>query len=132
MSRGLARRVLYIEDNPVNLRLMERILSRRPGIIFCGSFDAEEGLKSARELKPDLILLDLHLPGISGEKLLLQLKADPRLQKIPVIIVTADASSNRSEQLLAKGAAAFVTKPFHIDSILSVIEHHLYTPSDCA
>jgi len=79
------------------------------------------GLELARRLRPDLILLDLHLDDLNGEKLLLQLQADPITRAIPVVVVSADAMVETVERLQAAGAARFLTKPFALGELLTVV-----------
>jgi hypothetical protein len=75
--------LLYIEDNPLNLRLVERVLAERPAIRFLAAMQGAQGLKLARENHPDVILLDLHLPDISGQDVFNQILADPSLRDTP-------------------------------------------------
>src|SRR6185295_17309205 len=81
--------VLYIEDNTSNIRLMSRLLRNRPAITLLHGADGQTGLRLAREHRPDVILLDLHLPDMSGEEVLRQLWGDPLLRAIPVIVLSA-------------------------------------------
>jgi CheY-like chemotaxis protein len=80
------------------------------------------GLELAREHRPDLILLDLHLPDMGGPEVLQRLAGDPRTSAIPVVVLTADGTSGRAEQLTALGAHAFLTKPFHVMDFLEVVD----------
>lgn len=113
--------VLYIEDNPSNVRLVEQVfaLSSELGLMTAG--DGQRGVAMARELRPDLILLDLHLPDMSGEQVLAALRADEQLASTPVIIVSADASPVRARRLQAAGANGYLTKPFDIDQLLAAV-----------
>jgi PAS domain S-box-containing protein len=117
--------VLYVEDNQSNLRLVERILARRPHIKLLSAMDGALGLELARRHDPALILLDLHLPGIDGEEVLKHLKADERTARIPVVVVSADATDSRVERLLAGGAEAFLTKPLQVTRFMSVVDNTL-------
>jgi CheY-like chemotaxis protein len=83
------------------------------------------GLELAYQHRPDLILLDLHLPGIQGEKLLDRLKADARTRDIPVVVVSADATPARIKQLLASGAHAYLAKPLNIPDLLETVDEVL-------
>jgi PAS domain S-box-containing protein len=117
--------VLYIEDNPSNIRLIERLLTRRPGIRLLIARDGGEGLRVAAEHAPDLILLDLHLPDMSGRDVLASLVADDRTSAIPVVIVSADATTAQSERLLQFGARAYLTKPILLSAFLEMVDRHL-------
>ncbi len=117
--------VLYIEDNPSNRQLLERILALRPDIHLLTATDGPAGLALARESRPDLILLDLHLPGMPGDAVLRELRADPATAGIPVVVLTADASPGRESRLLALGAQSFLTKPVDIAQLLQVLDQVL-------
>jgi PAS domain S-box-containing protein len=114
--------VLYVEDNKSNLRLVERILAKRPQIKLLSAMDGPLGVELARQHEPSLILLDLHLPGMDGEEVLKQLKADDRTSGIPVVVVSADATNSRVERLLAGGANAFLTKPIQVTRFMSIVD----------
>jgi signal transduction histidine kinase/ActR/RegA family two-component response regulator/HPt (histidine-containing phosphotransfer) domain-containing protein len=120
--------VLYIEDNPSNVRLVEKIfgLSSDLGLHVAG--DGSSGVALARELHPDLVLLDLHLPDIPGEQALAALRGDHELADTPVIIVSADASPVQAKRLLAAGANGYLTKPFDIDQLLAAVRTRATPP----
>ena len=80
------------------------------------------GLDLARERRPDLILLDLHLPDLPGDALLQALKEDERTREIPVIMVSADATPTQIQRLLGLGAKAYLTKPLEIPALLQVVD----------
>ena len=103
--------VLYIEDNPSNMALMKRIAETRQGVQLIGAPQARLGLDLARVHRPDLILLDLHLPDMPGHEVLEQLRRDPDTKAIPVVIVSADATPEQMDRLLSSGAQSYVTKP---------------------
>jgi PAS domain S-box-containing protein len=117
--------VLYIEDNRSNVRLMERILERRPGVRLIHAIDGHTGLSRAAAQRPDLIFLDLHLPDMSGEQVLDRLWQDGALRAIPVAILSADASADQSRRLRASGAVAYLTKPLEIREVLRLIDERL-------
>lgn len=117
--------VLYIEDNPSNTVLVESALSMRPHIRFISAVQGQLGLELARDHQPALILLDLHLPDISGEKVLAALQADPRTAATPVIVVSADATKSRIRELLAAGAHDYITKPLVIKDFLETVDDAL-------
>jgi CheY-like chemotaxis protein len=117
--------VLYIEDNPANLRLIERLLGSRPDIRLITAMHGSSGLELAAKHHPDLILLDLNLPDMAGEEVQSRLLASEWLREVPLVIVSADASSKQSERHLGLGAAAYLTKPFDVKKLLGVIDHLL-------
>jgi CheY-like chemotaxis protein len=116
------RSLLYIEDTDANVRLVEEILTRRPSIKLLPAMIGSLGLELAREHRPDLILLDLHLPDINGAELLEELRSDARTMDIPVVILTADATQRQLDRLLAAGARAYLTKPIGVVELLQVID----------
>jgi len=114
--------VLYIEDNVANLRLVEQVLSRRPQTTLLPAMQGQLGLELAREHRPDLILLDLHLPDVPGDEVLQRLLEDPRTRGIPVVILSADATPGHVERLLAAGAEAYLTKPLDVRQLLALVD----------
>jgi CheY-like chemotaxis protein/anti-sigma regulatory factor (Ser/Thr protein kinase) len=120
-------RLLYIEDNLANLSLVEAILLSRPKWVALPALQGEIGLELAREHVPDLILLDLHLPDISGEEVLRRLRSDPRTASIPIAVITADATRTTIERLRSAGADAYLTKPLEVDEFLDTLGRLLST-----
>jgi PAS domain S-box-containing protein len=114
--------VLYIEDNPSNTVLVQSAFGLRPHIKLITAVQGQLGLDLAREHQPDLVLLDLHLPDMDGEDVLAALQADARTAAIPVIVVSADATLRRIEDLLAAGAQDYVTKPLVIKDFLRRVD----------
>jgi hypothetical protein len=108
------RSLLYIEDNTVALRLMQKVIAKWPGLELRGAPTAEIGIALAHAEPPDLILMDINLPGMDGYEALAQLKADPVTAHIPVIAVTANAMKGDHERAQAAGFAAYLTKPIDI------------------
>ena len=118
------RRVLYIEDTAANVRVIEGVLERRPGVQLLSAMFGRLGLELAREHHPDLIVLDLHLPDVPGEWVLAELQDDPETRDIPVIVLSADATRER-EQMLVAGASAYLTNPIDLLRLLDVFDRHL-------
>jgi CheY-like chemotaxis protein len=116
--------VLYIADNEPNITLATRVLSRRPGVMLVVARDGSQGLDMARQVPPDLVLLDLNLPGdVTGEDVLQRLRDDQRTASIPVVIVSADAT--REDTLRAAGATGYLIKPYAISDLLRIIDEEL-------
>jgi CheY-like chemotaxis protein len=124
-TAGPTATVLYIEDNTSNTALVESALSLRPHIRFISAVQGQLGLELAREHQPDLVLLDLHLPDMSGEAVLAGLMGDERTASTPVIVVSADATKNRIRDLLAAGARDYITKPLVIRDFLTAVDNAL-------
>jgi len=114
--------ILYIEDNLSNLKLIERLFERRPQVRLLSTMQATQGIELARQHLPALILLDLHLPDMGGEEALRRLRADPLTKQIPVIVVSADATSSNTRRLLQAGAFDYLTKPLDMARFLDVID----------
>ncbi|HLZ68780.1 MAG TPA: PAS domain S-box protein [Dehalococcoidia bacterium] len=118
---GRTQRVLYIEDNLSNLELVEQILERWPGVGSLAAMQGRLGLDLAFQHRPDVILLDLHLPDMNGLDVLQVLKANPETAAIPVVILSADATPGQVERLLTAGAHAYLTKPLDVAEFLTVV-----------
>lgn len=114
--------VLYIEDNDSNVHLIEHLLRLRPGWRLLHAGLGGLGVELAVAHSPDLVLLDLHLPDIPGEEVLVALKSDPRTAAIPVVILTADARVGQLRQLVEAGAYRFLTKPVDVAEILDLLD----------
>jgi signal transduction histidine kinase len=125
---GVSGTVLYVEDNPSNVRLMQVVLSKRPGITMLHAPDGETGLVMLRERRPDLVFLDLHLPKLGGEEVLRRVWEDPELRRIPVVVLTADATPDQMRRLLASGATAYLTKPVDVRDVFSILDLVLNPP----
>jgi len=119
------RTILYIEDNISNLRLVESILGRRPGFTVLSAMQGRVGVDLARDHRPDLILLDRHLPDISGEQVFRLLQDDPRTRPIPVVVLSADAIVGGMQSLLRAGVRAYLTKPLDVRRLLELIDETL-------
>lgn len=137
-SDGLASRpalrdgmltLLYIEDNEPNVRVIESILTLRPEWRIIHAGQGGLGIELAKAHKPDLLLLDLHLPDRPGADVLAALKGDPDTRTVPVVIVTADATSGTPSRLLQSGAESTLTKPFELADLLSILDAHAIPPS---
>jgi putative two-component system response regulator len=123
------RLILFVDDDP-ELRRLARVSLERAGYGYAGAADGREGLRLARELYPNLILLDYMMPGISGKEVFVTLATsdDERLRRTPVVMLTAK-HDNRDEQreLLELGMAAYLCKPFGHHELLNVIDNVLIT-----
>jgi CheY-like chemotaxis protein len=114
--------VLYIEDDPVNFTLVERILEFRPALKLMHARTGGDGVDLAQAHQPKLILLDLNLPDMHGSEVLRQLQGEPATAKVPVVVLSADATPSQIERLLTAGARNYLTKPFDIDPFLAVVD----------
>ena len=114
--------VLYAEDMVENLRLVEQILKQRPSITLLPAMLAGVTLDLARQHHPDMILLDLRLPDMPGEEVLSRLRADARTRDIPVVILSADATRQRMDQLRTEGVVDYLTKPIDVRGLLHTLD----------
>lgn len=114
--------VLYIEDDPVNFMLVERILEFRPALKLMHARCGQTGVELAQAHRPKLILLDLNLPDIHGSEVLRRLQNEAVTAKVPVVVLSADATPSQIERLLTAGARNYLTKPFDIDPFLAVVD----------
>jgi CheY-like chemotaxis protein len=113
--------LLYIEDNPANLLLVENIIARRADIRLLTACDGTTGISTARSALPDIILMDINLPGISGTNALMLLKKDPLTAHIPVIALSANAIPLDIKKGLEAGFFRYLTKPIKIDALMGAI-----------
>ncbi len=114
--------VLYVEDNPANIALMTRIVQLRDGATLTVATTGDEGVATAIAARPDLVLLDLHLPDMRGDEVLRALRLDPATHDVPVVVVTADATSGVRQRLVGLGADGFLTKPVDVNDVLDWID----------
>jgi PAS domain S-box-containing protein len=114
--------VLSIEDNSSNFRLIEAILQHRPNIKLEGVTQGSVGLDLARQHHFDLILLDLHLPDITGYEVLCRLRGSPQTCDIPIVVISADATATQIKRLLDARANFYLTKPLDVKEILQTID----------
>jgi len=118
-------KILYIEDNPANLRLVSQILGRRQHTHLLTAHTPELGIELALSHKPDLILLDINMPGMNGYQVLEVLRATASLKNIPVIAVTANAMPRDIERGRAAGFSDYLTKPIDIARLNSILDIYL-------
>jgi PAS domain S-box-containing protein len=116
------RLVHYVEDNETNVEVMRGILAQRPQVEMHVSVTGLDGLAAIRARRPDLILLDMHLPDISGMELLRHLKADPYTSGVPVVVVSADALAQQIDAAFDAGCVHYLTKPVNVAELLAVLD----------
>ena len=119
--------VLVVEDNAANMKLCHALLDAN-GYVVLQATDGMEGLRMAREHRPDLILMDLQLPDVSGLEVTRRLKEDETLKSIPVIAVTAFAMVGDEKKYLENGCDGYISKPISITDLLQTVEHFLDQP----
>jgi PAS domain S-box-containing protein len=126
------RLILQVEDNVSNLRLVEQIVARQPGVELITAIEGGLGVKLARERHPDLILLDLHLPDMSGAEVLRRLRTYDDTRTIPVVVLSADATERQITRLTAAGAFGYLTKPLDVAEFLRMVDQATTRPPRAA
>jgi CheY-like chemotaxis protein len=114
--------LLYVEDNPANLRLVEQIIARHPDLRLLSAVNGNLGLELALKHLPDVILLDINLPGISGFEVLEVLRANPATARIPVIAISANAMPLDIEKGMKAGFFRYITKPIRVDQFIAALD----------
>ena len=124
-NAALTATVLYIEDNIGNVRLLERLLVHKPNVRLITSLEGCLGLQLAQQHRPDLILLDVHMPDLSGYEVLELLRGDVRTASIPVVMLSADASHEQIQRFRDAGARDYLTKPLDLQHFLGQLDVYL-------
>ena len=118
--RRVAKRVLVVEDNELNLKLFCDLL-RAHDFVAEPVRDGREAVARARDCKPDLIVMDIQMPHVTGYELILELKADEALKSIPIMAVTAYAGREDEERIRGAGANAYVSKPISLARFMDAV-----------
>src|ERR1700692_4691414 len=116
------RTLLYVEDNPANLMLIEDLIARRPDIRLLTARDGNRGIEIARTSRPDVILMDINLPGMSGLKALRVLAEDPTTAHIPVVALSANAIPRDIQKGLEAGFFRYLTKPIKVNEFMDTLD----------
>jgi signal transduction histidine kinase/ActR/RegA family two-component response regulator len=116
------RTLLYVEDNPANLELVEQLVARRPDLRLLSAADGNLGIEFARTCQPEVILMDLNLPGISGIEAMSILRADPSTAHIPIIALSANAVPRDIEKALEAGFFNYLTKPIKVNQFMDALD----------
>lgn len=114
--------LLYVEDNPANLRLVEQIIARHPGIHLLTAANGNDGIEIARVSQPDVVLVDINLPDINGFEVLKALRSDPATTDIPVLAISANAMPRDIENGLKAGFFRYITKPIKINEFMDALD----------
>jgi signal transduction histidine kinase/ActR/RegA family two-component response regulator len=116
------RTLLYVEDNPANLELVEQLIARRPELRLLSAADANLGIEFARAYQPEVILMDINLPGVSGIAAMKILRDDPSTEHIPIIALSANAVPRDIEKALEAGFFNYLTKPIKVDKFMEALD----------
>jgi CheY-like chemotaxis protein len=120
--------VLYIEDDEPSLQLVERLLEQRPAVELLTATEGRHGVTLARERRPAVILLDLHLQDMAAEDVLRAIRQEPALRSTPVILVTAEPYPRLPERWQAAGAQAYLRKPIEFSRFFALLDAYLAAP----
>jgi PAS domain S-box-containing protein len=121
--------LLYVDDTPSNLLLIGRLLVRRPGVTLMTAGSGSDGVRLAQTHRPDLILLDFHLPDMDAEEVMRRLSADPTTRGIPVVILTADATRRSGDYVIAGQSVECLSKPIDMPRFVTLIDKLLARPT---
>jgi CheY-like chemotaxis protein len=116
------RTLLYVEDNPANLKLIEQLIARRPDMRLLSARDGDLGIRLARANQPEVILMDINLPGISGIEALKILRTDQATAHIPVVALSANAMPRDIEKGLKAGFFRYLTKPIKVTEFMETLD----------
>jgi PAS domain S-box-containing protein len=119
---GSLRTLLYVEDNPANLELVEQLIARRPDLRLLSAADGNLGVEFARVYQPQAILMDINLPGLSGLEAMKILRADPATAHIPIIALSANAVPRDIQDSLAAGFFNYLTKPIKVGQFMAALD----------
>jgi CheY-like chemotaxis protein len=125
LAGAALRTLLYVEDNPANLKLVERLVARRPDIHLLTAIDSTIGIALARSARPEVILMDINLPGISGIEAMRILRSDPVTAHIPVVALSANAVPRDVEKGLEAGFFRYLTKPIKVAEFMDTLSEAL-------
>lgn len=114
--------VLQIEDNPVNAEVVTQILARRKDLKLQTAMNGPQGIEMAGALLPDVILLDMKMPGTSGLEVMLILRGNPATAHIPVVALSSNAYPSEIKECYSAGVFRYLTKPYRIEDLMSVID----------
>jgi CheY-like chemotaxis protein len=115
------RTLLYVEDNPANMKLVEQLIARRPDVRLLSAEDGTRGIALARLHQPEVILMDINLPGISGVEALKILREDPATAHIPVLAISANAMPRDIKNGLDAGFFRYLTKPIKVKEFMDTL-----------
>jgi len=127
LAGGALRTLLYVEDNPANLKLIEQLIARRPTLRLLTAVDGNQGIQMARAHQPDVILMDINLPGISGIEAMAILRAEPATAHIPIVALSANAMPRDVEKGITAGFFSYLTKPIKVDEFMAALDAALET-----
>ena len=121
-SSAALHTLLYIEDNQANMQLVEQLIARRPDMRLLSAADAVLGIEMARTQQPEVILMDINLPGLNGIQALKILREDPATAHIPVLAISANAMPHDIKKGLEAGFIHYLTKPIKVNEFMDALD----------
>jgi CheY-like chemotaxis protein len=121
-QRAVSRTLLYVEDNPANMKLIEQLIERCPDLHLLSAGDGLQGIEMARTHQPEVILMDINLPGINGIQALKILREDPATAHIPVLAISANAMPHDIKKGLDAGFFRYLTKPINVNEFMDALD----------
>jgi PAS domain S-box-containing protein len=125
LPQGAGGQIVYVEDNPVNALLMQEVMERRPDCTLHVAVSVRDGIDLIARLRPDLVLVDLHLPDGSGLEVAQWMRTTPLLARVPVVVVSADSTQSQRDAAAAAGVRAYLPKPIRLRETLTLVEELL-------
>jgi CheY-like chemotaxis protein len=121
-STARLRNLLYVEDNPANMKLVEKLMAQRADIRLLGAITGTLGVQIARESHPEVILMDINLPGMTGIEAMKILRQDPATARIPIVAISANAMPRDIEKGLEAGFFRYLTKPIKVKELMDTLD----------
>ena len=128
LPRGAGGQIVYVEDNPINALLMQEVIEQRPDCRLHLAVSVRDGLDMIDRLRPDLVLVDLHLPDGSGLEVAEWMRTTPALTRVPVVVVSADSTQAQRDAATVAGVRAYLAKPIRLAETLRLIDELLPAP----
>jgi len=125
LPQGTGGQIVYVEDNPINALLMQEVMERRPDCTLHLAVSVRDGIDLIARLRPDLVLVDLHLPDGSGLEVAQWMRTKPLLARVPVVVVSADSTQGQRDAAAAAGVRAYLPKPIRLRETLQLVEELL-------
>ena len=129
LPHGAGGQIVYVEDNPINALLMQEVVEQRPDCTLHLAVSVRDGIDMIKRLRPDLVLVDLHLPDGSGLEVAEWMRTMPVLTRVPVVVVSADSTQAQRDAATVAGVRAYLAKPIKLDETLLLIDELLPPPS---
>jgi len=125
LPRGAGGQIVYVEDNPINALLMQEVVERRPDCTLHLAVGVRDGIDMIERLRPDLVMVDLHLPDGSGLDVAEWMRTRPMLVRVPVVVVSADSTQAQRDAATVAGVRAYLAKPIRLAETLRLIDELL-------